>query len=429
MIVRLLLAALLGAAACCAAVAQEPGGAASARGIELFRARDYAGALQSFLEAQRAGADAPGLRYNLGVTYYRLGRYPEAEGEFTGLTQDPAWAPLARYNLGLTAQRMGRQAQARAHFERAREADEPRLRSLAAVAIARLDASTAPTSVLLSAAAGYDSNATLSPDASTVALQAEGDAFLETFAAASHRLSGTAATQTHLHGGLYARRYADLEPYDLAALRLGMSRDTAGSASQWGFGGYFDHVEASNGRLQQAAMLDAHVRRSPDSERDLRGRYQFAAIDGGGDFAYLDGWQQRFSVEAGLPIARARLNLGYELELNDRDDLRLGADFFSYSPTRHSLLVQVIVPASGGWRLEARGELRASRYNDPHRLDAGTTILTRHDDRWGAGMRASRAFGSGRRLFFDYGYYRNESNIDAYDYDRHQALAGVELTF
>src|SRR5205823_3793992 len=102
----------LGIAAGRPARAATPGAQVFDQGISAFRAGDYRAALQSFLDARRAGLDTPALRYNLGATYYRLARYTEAEQEFEALARDPQWAPLAHYNLGLTAQHMGRPQQA-----------------------------------------------------------------------------------------------------------------------------------------------------------------------------------------------------------------------------------------------------------------------------------------------------------------------------
>ena len=102
------------------------------QGIAAFQAGDYGSALRSFLEAQRAGLDTPGLHYNLGATYYRLQRYSEAEREFQGLARSPAWTALASYNLGLIAQRMGRLELAKEHFAQAlRTATDHKLRMLA----------------------------------------------------------------------------------------------------------------------------------------------------------------------------------------------------------------------------------------------------------------------------------------------------------
>jgi len=115
------------------------GAQAAEQGVTAFRAGDYQAALQSFLDALAAGLDTPGLRYNLGATYYRLQRYAEAEREFQALAPDPKWAPLARYNLGLTAQRADRPQQAIESFKEAyRTTTDPNLRTLAAAAIERL---------------------------------------------------------------------------------------------------------------------------------------------------------------------------------------------------------------------------------------------------------------------------------------------------
>src|SRR5258708_10222243 len=125
----------------------QPAGAATQgaqafdQGIQAFHAGDYPAALQSFLDAQRAGLDTPGLHYNLGATYYRLDRYAEAEHEFQVLVRDPGWAALAHYNLGLIAQRMGRPQQAIEHFEQAhRTTSDLNLRTLPATALERLRA-------------------------------------------------------------------------------------------------------------------------------------------------------------------------------------------------------------------------------------------------------------------------------------------------
>lgn len=411
------------------AQAQSSAQQAFERGYDAFQRGKYEDALRSFLEVRASGAATPELGHNLGVTYYRLGRYAEAAREFRALTRAPGWAALGHYNLGLSAQRMGRADQAAEHFEQARRAaEEPKLRALAAAALERLGRPPAParTSALISIAAGYDSNATLSPEAETVGLSDQRDLFAETNAGISHRLGGAAARGLYGHAGSYLRKYADLDVYDQVALRLGLSAERDTGHWKRGIGGYVDYIEVDGTRLQQAVTFDAYARRRLGGTRDLHGRYQFAAIDGGGVFDYLDGWQQRLTIEGGFALMRARLTLGYELELNDRTDLRQGGDFFSYSPTRHFVRAALLIPEQGGWRTEARGELRFSRYNDPHRLGGGAEVLTREDRRWGAGARLSRAIGSGWRAFLDYGYHGNDSNIDVYDYGRHQALAGVE---
>lgn len=413
--------------------AATPGAQAFDEGVKAFRAGNYAAALESFLDARRAGLDTPGLRYNIGVTYYRLQRYPEAEREFQALASDPEWSALAHYNLGLTAQRMRREQQAFEHYERAHRTTVDRnLLMLSAAALERLDrAPLLPRkrAVLASLAGGYDSNVTLSPTGEIVGISDQSDFFVDALATASHPLNGTPTRGTHAHGALFLRKYTSLDQFDLMGLRLGLSRDADEGHWQSAVGGYLDFIYIDGDRLQQAATLDIQAARRLDAGRDVRGRYQLGRINGGGGFEYLDGWQHRLSVDAGFALAPVALRVGYQLEYNDSKDLQQGSEFLSYSPTRHSLFAGVTWPTVGGWQTDARGEYRVSRYNDPHRLDGGTRVVTREDDRYGIDLRASRRLTAQRRVFIEYSYYRNNSNLDAYDYNRHQVLAGIEAAF
>jgi len=407
------------------------GAQAAEQGVQAFRAGDYRAALQSFLDALRAGLDTPGLRYDLGATYYRLGRYAEAEREFQALAPDPKWAPLAHYNLGLTAQRAGRPQQAMEYFEQAhRTTTDPNLRALAATALERLGGAlpSPGTSAVVSLAGGYDSNATLSPDAATAGVSHRGDRFVEALAAASYRLAGNTARGWVAHGSLVLRKYADLSQFDVTGSRAGLSRETESTRLQTSVGAYFDTAYIGGDRLERLASVDVQARRPLDAGGELRGRYQFGHIAGGGGFEYLDGWQQRLSADAGFALASALLRVGYQLELNHRRDLEQGSEFFSASPTRHSLFATVALRNVGGWQADARGEYRVSRYGDPNRLNVngGTLEVTRKDDRFGFALRANRRLTPLWRAFVDYSYYRNESNLDTYDYSRHQLMAGIE---
>ena len=407
---------------------------AAERGIAAFRAGDYPAALQSFLDALRAGLDTPGLHYDLGATYYRLGRYEEAEREFQALAPDPKWAPLARYNLGLSAQRAGRPQQAMEYFGEAhRTTADPNLRALAATAFERLrGAPPSPqTSAVISLAGGYDSNATLSPDAATVGVSHQGDRFVEALAAATHRLAGNTERGWVAHGGLVLRKYADLSQFDVRGSRAGLSYETDSGRVQTSVGGYFETAYIGGDRLQQVASVDAQASWRLDAGGELRGRYQFGHIAGGGGFEYLDGRQQRLSADAGFALASALLRVGYQLELNDRRDLQQGSEFFSASPTRHSLFASVALRNLAGWQADARGEYRVSRYRDPNLIDGGAQGIlevTRRDQRYGFALRASRPVAAPWRVFIDYSYYRNESNLDTYDYSRHQLMAGIEAS-
>jgi hypothetical protein len=212
-------------------------------------------------------------------------------------------------------------------------------------------------------------------------------------------------------------------------LRAGLSHESDSGRVQTSVGGYFDTAYIGGDRLEQVASVDVQARRRLDAGGELSGRYQLGHIAGGGGFEYLDGRQQRLSADAGLALASAFLRVGYQLELNHRRDLQQGSEFFSASPTRHSLFATVALRNVAGWQTDARGEYRVSRYGDPNLIDAGTLGIlevTRRDQRYGFALRTNRRLTPPWRVFIDYSYYRNQSNLDTYDYSRHQLMAGIE---
>lgn len=397
------------------------------QGMQAFRAGDYEGALRSFLDARAAGLDTGSLHYNLGATYYRLGRYAEAGQEFQALTRNAQWAPLAHYNLGLTAQRQGLRREAIGHFAQARRAtSDPNLRMLADTAIERLGgAPPRRTSAVAALALGYDSNVVLSSDAGQLGVTDQGDQFAEALASASYPVSGDGGSGWRAYGGLVVRKYRTLKGFDPTDLQVGLSRETDSGGSQTGAGGYFDATYVGGQLFERAAVLDTQARGRLKGGVELRGRYQLGKIDGGTTFEYLDGWQQRITGEAGVALARVLVRLGLQIELNNRRDLQLGSEFASYSPTRGSLFASLTLLNLGIWRADLLGEYRASRYNDPHRFNDGTEVR-REEDRTLAAIRVSRPLGSVWRVFADYSYTRNQSTLDIYDYRRSQFLAGVE---
>jgi len=400
------------------------------RATTSFNAGDFDAALQGFQAARRAGLDTPALRFNLGATYYRLRRYAEAQEEFRALARDPQWAGLANYNLGLAAMRLGDTEQARAYFDQAhRTTADPNLRALAGVALERLGRASLPprTGTLLSLAGGYDSNPALFTDNTAAGGRAGGDYFAETLAVATRNLSGDAALGWNAHGALVLRKYLDQGEFDLQGLRAGISRDSDSGRTQFSAGGSYGADYFDGRLLEQAAALDVQARSRLDAGRDLRGRYQLARSDGGSDFRHLDGWQQRISADAGFASRRALWRAGYQLDIEDRRDLQQGGNFFSFSPKRHSLFAAAELPDVAGWRAAVRVEYRASRYRDPYRLDGGSRVVERTDDRYGFALRGSRGAGAARRAFVEYSYYRSDSSIDGFDYRRGQLLVGMEV--
>jgi Ca-activated chloride channel homolog len=72
------------------------------RGNRLYRAGQYAEAVEAYRSALGTRADGPVLRYNLGTALLQLGNFAEAEEHLRGALDrvDPQQRGLVHYNLG-----------------------------------------------------------------------------------------------------------------------------------------------------------------------------------------------------------------------------------------------------------------------------------------------------------------------------------------
>lgn len=405
-----------------------------AAATQAFHKADYAQALTLFLHAREAGMNTPTLHYNLGVTYYRLHRYTEAESEFRLLLSDRANAPVANYNLGLIALQRGQRDQARAYFTRTRDADAPpQLRNLAVAALARMTEAPATPRVqgVVSLSAGYDDNVALTPEADLTGVSNRGDSFAEALVAARVQLSGTADDGVRLDAGGLLRSYQDLNRYNLQAGRVGLSRlmpldDWAGLA-----GVSLDTIYLDGQRFQNVGTLTLQATRPLAQGQRLQLRYRASRIDGGSNYDYVTGWRHRLGAELFIPWQRQQWLLGYELELNNRRDLQQGGEFFSQSPRRHAVYAELRVPVSTRLSVNARATYLRSDYSgtDVHPEGAALQTGARKDNQWQTSLQANYRLDPHWQAFARYTHTNNDSNFGSLSYRRNEAQAGVELQF
>jgi tetratricopeptide (TPR) repeat protein len=149
-------------------------------GNKAFRDGKYEAAISRYLAAQPLREDGAVARFNLGVAYYRLGDYAQAERWLLRAAQDSRFSSKARYNLGLVYWARGATTSARSEFKAASQFSESReLRSLAdralrelyrgadSPALRRTQVSGVDTgySVEASVRYGHDDNVFRTPDA------------------------------------------------------------------------------------------------------------------------------------------------------------------------------------------------------------------------------------------------------------------------
>ena len=401
------------------------------RGNEAFNAGRFEEALTAYLQARDAGYAESRLTYNIGVTYYKLGRYRDAQRAFRSLLEDTEMAPLAAYNLGLTALKRDDSQEARSWFRfTERESDSPKLRAAAEAMVARIDgreANARPSiwSGFLVLGGGYDSNVILRSDSETITTSDQDDYFAELFAHGSGRVAGDRKRGLKLDGSLYYLDHRTLNTFDTTMLRAGAVVEQGMKHWRLDSGLHYAHTFLDKDGYTRSASLHLQGKRPYGRDLHLRLRYELSYIDDlDRRYDYLEGWRNKFRGSAvWRPDNRRRLDLLYQLELNNRRDSD-GTRFISYSPTRHSLRAKARYKFNPRYEGTLDLRYRYSHYNDATELSGGGS-RTREENRYRAIASLARHFSKGRSLIAEYRHTRNSSNFDRYDYHRNQFTVSV----
>ena len=89
-------------------------------GRERLRRGQAAQATVPLEKAKRREPDKASIRETLGIAYFRLGRYEEAEAEFRAALEISPVDDYAHYALGRCLEKLGRAKEANAHYKLAR---------------------------------------------------------------------------------------------------------------------------------------------------------------------------------------------------------------------------------------------------------------------------------------------------------------------
>ncbi|KPP99200.1 MAG: Tetratricopeptide repeat [Marinobacter sp. HL-58] len=415
-------------------VAQDSAGSADFEaGVAAFADDKPHEALAHFETARASGLETPSLLYNLGVVYFRLGRYDEAEAVFMELLDTPH-ADLARFNLGLVKRAGGDEPAARQWFEQAAGPESPeKVRVLARRQLdeaqpGRFDGIDA--SGYLAAVGGYDDNIAGTPDDAS---SNQSGGFADLLATGNLRLGNGVS----LLGVAYTRQYPDNAEFDNSYLSTGAAwqqgvgagelTSTLSLASSW-FGG--DTLERQLG-------LEAVYR--PDDCAFGIGAYGYdcsidgsvSTIQGGSGFSAYDGEMLRLGAGAEKGIGNWVFIGRYQFEFNDRRDLTAGEQFISVSPLRNLLSAEARYYVTARLSLSARGDYRHSRYQDEHRLLSGADIISerRTDHRLRGVLLAQYQLSGPWLVLAELNMVNNRSTIERYDYSRREAMVGIEMGF
>lgn len=418
------------------------------QGLAAFKNSEYRQALNHFLQAEQAGNNSEALQYNIAVSLYRLKRYRESEARFMALIKFDKWRPLVHYNLGLLAEAGGDieaakkwygLGAAQQQYEKLRILSGQKLEKLAVKTVdpsikKKTDASAAPRRnwmALFSLSMGNDSNAaSLAGDLVENPSNAE-DAYSEWLAYAQTYFKGEAGNGNKIYGMGFSRQYSDFSYLNSQVIGLGLIREFPLGACKAEAGIRLTHVRVDSAQLANQLQGKLGITRVTNagvfSLAYLPGRY-FAADA----FQQIDGWQHRLEGAWTKRFEALTFKARYRFENNDRDDLRRGESFASYSPDRSSIKGQLDWKLNSAFDLGFSAERIRSTYDDENRLrdtdgeikqamrSTMQTVLSiglRY--RWSRHWRAKGG----------YQYVDTKDNFELYTYDKNRISATMEYQF
>lgn len=397
------------------------------QGIAASREGDHDRALRQFQAAHRAGLNTAALHYNLGVSQFRTGDLDGAERAFRRATDSPEMAAPAYYNLGLIALERSRNEEARRNFREATDlARTEQIARLARARINELDERDRRGRAWLSVEAGHDSNVALIPDNTSPLNEDDGFADLQLWG--DYRLNGPDGPDIRVQGYLNTRAHADTPEADPFYIEAGPDWRSDIGAWQARLTATASHFSLDSETVEQTVEAGTDFRRPVPGLGELQARARLALARGGPDFGFLDGRIQSLRLGVRNRNAAVPWRLHYDLVHEDRHDVRGNGTFQSASPLRHGISVGMTPALNHRTDLELTVSYRISRFADADTTQNGDTIR-REDKRVILESRLSRQFQADWIGSLRLQWLENQSNRDAFDYNRVVLSVAIERVF
>ncbi|KPJ94795.1 MAG: hypothetical protein AMJ53_04525 [Gammaproteobacteria bacterium SG8_11] len=422
--------------------------------VQAAQQKQYQVALKALLQAKDAGLDSPELNYNLGVVYYNLAQYDKANASFELLTNDPEYSAVAFYNLGLVSLKLGDESGAKANFLKTySNTDDENLKNLSQRALQRLGVESLEKKSLLagwggfvSLNGGYDDNVSLIDEDVSQASGIE-DYHLEMFAATNRKLWGSDENGIYFDANVDVLKQQKEHDYDYSQWHLSLAH--RGVVNRWNTRARagIDRTSFGGDDFQQLLSLDLRGQRDFNAKTGIELRYKYVDVKDrspDGSYDYLAGNRQQLRIRLMDSRNNISFKYSYELQFNDRNDF--SGSFTnstntataiitkSYSPLRHSLQMSADIPWGKSMTLSLEAQYRYSYYSDPDTetiIDnaTGQTLdslsVNRKDHRYRLNAGLAYRLTPAMELFADYGFTKNDSNLEGSDYDRTLIRAGL----
>ncbi len=398
-------------------------------GIAAFQNNDLEQARQ-LLEAAATQLQSRALIYNLGVLYYRLGEFDDAERMFGQLLSTKQRA-LASYNIGLIALARNQTSRAREAFlSVASESTEDNLIKLARGQLEELGAPSPPSrwQTLLSLSAGYQENIALFPDSAPSSLDGS---FLESVNAISGYplRKGKNALKTRVL--LYGRQYREETDFNSHLVRAEAAWEHSENRYRFKLGLGGDQLWQGGASRERRARLTSDVSTGHCSVRSETARCNITLsaeqIFAADRFSAYDGQHFRLDSRYKARFENLRGEARYRVDYDDRQNLNNGSEYYSVSPLGQTLTLGLGYAFTPGLELGASASYRFNYYRTPHRLEVpeGLLIVRREDNRLTLELEGKYRINKTVSLLLTLRQAQNNSNIERYDYNQKTATLGV----
>ena len=185
----------------------------------------------------------------------------------------------------------------------------------------------------------------------------------------------------------------------------------------------FDKITYGHDDYQSIIKLVAQGKRKLSRNERLYLQYRYEDITSDNViYDYLDGWRQKFSVKYLQYNKQHNSQLYYELELNNRKDLVVTGNEFSYSPTRHTIRAKHTKILDKQWRITGDVAYRISDY-------PSTSTQNRSDERWKIAGYTDYRIDKTMKIQARLERTDNNSNEAIYDYKRTMFSLGISKLF
>jgi len=310
-------------------------------GIDAFKNKQYAQAIELMRLARESGVDDEILAFNLGSALYRLQDYPSALDEFSRISTNSPLFPRVEFNLALIAVKRDKLDEAREIFVRLESQNLPTLSAMAREMIMRIDgeqSQSVGTHYLYVSVSGGIEDKTLEPETGTPG--EETNVFSNILLLGSTSILPSLIRHASAEVTMFGLVNMRHQEYDIDMLNVDLEKSFRFSNVSLkiapGVGAMGMGYKPYSGDLH----IGTEAKISIADILDIKPRYSFSRIQHMSDNSAVSGTQQKVGIQTQSDLEEIRLQADVVLESNNRNDTS-DTTYRIYSPKRITAQVDI----------------------------------------------------------------------------------------